>query len=156
MADWFARNTEMRQLVTATEAANDAIDQWERARDEILAELPSAHFVTPELRQQAEQQIAQAAAQALPALTEAASAVSDISVRVPWHEGVIAARDAYVEYLDAWLARLQGLIDDPASFDEPATQIAAARSDTVRAFGDALPPMALFGLGNRVDALFTA
>lgn len=154
VADWVVRNAELRQLVSATETANEAIAQWEAARDEILAELPSAHFITPELRQQSEQQIARAAADATAPLVDAAAAVRDVAVSVPWHVGIVRARDHYAEYIDAWIAHLERLAGDPASYEDPATQVAAARSATVRAFDEALPPMALFELGDRINALF--
>lgn len=155
MADWVVRITELRQLVTATEAADEAIAQWETSRDEILATLPSAHFVTPELRQQTEQQIARAAADATAPLIDAAEAVREDTVSLPWHVGIVQARNAYVAYIDAWVAYLERLAGDPASYGQPETQLATARSASVRAFDEALPPMALFGLGDRIGTLFS-
>ena len=153
-ADWYVRNLELEQLVAATRGPSEEIDRWRTTRHEILSELPSAHFVTPEMRERAERQLGRAAADAAEALEGSTAELEAVSVRVPWHQGIRRARDRYVDYTDAWVARLEQLARDPAAVEEPAPQLTEARSASERAFRDAIPPVALDGIDTSIERLF--
>lgn len=150
----YVRNIEVRQLVTAAEAATDAMGQWEAGRHRIMSDLPGAFYVTREQRQDTERRLQREAADATMSLTDAAARVNEVGVALPWHGDVVRARDRYLEHTDAWIARLQRLTSDPSALPEPAPEIAATRSASEHAFRDALPPAALYELDDRVEALF--
>lgn len=153
-ADLYVRNVEVRQLVTAAEAAADAIGQWETSRHQIMSDLPGEFYVTREQRQDAERRLQREAADATTSLTDAVARLRDVGVTVPWHGDIVRARDRYLDHANAWIARLQLLTRDPSALQEPAPRIATTRSASEDAFRAALPLVALQGLDDRVEALF--
>ncbi|HSK91930.1 MAG TPA: hypothetical protein VK875_11530 [Euzebyales bacterium] len=154
MADWYVRNAEVRRLVAGAEAAAEAIDQWETGRDRIVSELPGAFYITPEQQRETDRELQREAAAAAMAVTDAAARVQEVSVSLAWHDDVVRARDRYLDHADAWIARLRQVARDPATLSEPAPGIAETRSASERAFRAAVPPVALYGLSDRVEALF--
>lgn len=154
VADWYVRNIDLQRLVTATDAVTEAVQQWETDRRRIMASLPSEHYMTPELRERSQRQLEREAEAAATALTEAAAGVEDITVRLAWHQGIIRARDSVLDYVDAWVTRLQRVARDADALAEPAPAISTARTASARAFREALPPAALYGLGDSIEAMF--
>lgn len=153
-ADWYVRNAELRRLMTAAEAAAEAIDEWEAGRHRIMADLPGAFYLTPEQRRDTERQLRREAGEAMMSLTDAAARVHDVGIALPWHGQVERARDHHIDYIEAWIAHLQRVARDPSTLSEPTPTIATTRSASERAFRHALPPAALHGLDDRVEALF--
>jgi hypothetical protein len=153
-ADWYVRNVELRRLMTAAEAAAEAIDEWETGRDRIMSDLPGAFYLTPEQRRDTERQVRREAMDATLSLTGAAARVQDVRVTLQWHGAVVRAQDRYLDHTDAWITRLQEVARDPSTLSESTPDIAATRSASEDAFRNALPPAALFGLDDRVEALF--
>ena len=153
-ADWYVRNAELRGLVTAAEAAAEAVDGWETARDRILSDLPGEFYRTPEQRRDSDRQLRREAAAATMSLTDAAAGVRDVRATLPWHRQVERARDRHLDHIEAWLARLRRVARDPSTLSEPIADITATRSVSEQAFRAALPPVALSGLDDRVAALF--
>jgi hypothetical protein len=153
-ADWYVRNAELRGLVTAAEAAAEAVSEWETARDRILSGLPGEFYRTPEQRRDTDRQLRREAAAATMPLTDAAAGVRGVRATLPWHTQVERARDRHLDHLEAWLARLRQVARDPSTVSEPMADITATRSASERAFRAALPPVALSRLDDRVAVLF--
>lgn len=152
--DWYVRNVELRRLTTAAEAAAEAINEWEAGRDRIMSDLPGAFYLTPEQRRDTDLQVRREAADATLSITGAAVRVQDIRVTLPWHADVVRAQDRYLDHTDAWITRLQEVARDPSTLSDPPPSISETRSASEDAFRNALPPAALFGLDDRVEALF--
>lgn len=153
--DWYIRNIELHHVVLTAEDADDAIDHWHTARREIAASLPSAHYLTDEYRRRGERLIRREATASARSLTETTAAMETVTVRLPWHHGIIRARNRYREHVSAWIARLRGLARDPARLDDSPPTIAATRAASEEAFRAALPPAALYDLDERISALFS-
>ena len=154
VTDWYIRNIELHNVVLTAEDADDAIDHWHTARREIAASLPSAHYLTDEHRRRGERLIRREATASARSLTGTTAGMETITVRLPWHHGIIRARNRYREHVSAWIARLRGLARDPARLDESPPTIAATRAASEEAFRAALPPAALYDLDERISALF--
>lgn len=153
--DWYARNRDLRGLVDATGDAAEAIDHWNRARDDIIDGLPSAHFMTPDIRRRSERQLQVAAAATATSLTDAVGAIEAVSATAPWQRGVTVARDRYLRYAQGWIDYLDQLPPDPAAVQsEPPPRLRRLRTTAEQAFRRATPPITLYGLQGRIGDLF--
>ena len=153
-ADLYVRNVELRGLVTAAESAAEAVGGWGADRDRIMSDLPGAFYQTPQQRRDTERQLRRAAADATMSLTDAAAGLRDVRAALPWHRQVDHVRDRHLDHIEAWTARLRRVARDPSTLSEPTPEIAATRSASAQAFRAALPPVALYGLDDRVEAVF--
>lgn len=154
VADWAARNLEMRALLAAVERSEAAMGDTQQA---VAAELDPLTQRTEPLaedeRQQLLEDLSGVAAQGDSAVTSAGDAVSSVFV-LPWHTAIRDARTAYLAHNMAWQDYLSAATDDPAEFVRPQQAVNdtfAAAEPMLRA---ALPAPALFDLPTRVDAVF--
>lgn len=79
--------------------------------------------------------MARAAGDARAPVADAAQVCADVAVR-PWHTGTDAARDNVVSYLQARLASLDAIADDPGTYGRPDDELARLRE---RAFPRGAP-----------------
>lgn len=153
---WYTRRAQMADLVTAAEAVDGVLDQWHADRAAIFADLPSAHYRTPEVERRAAEQLQRVTASALSALDTATARVRRMRVTLPWNAPVDVARDTYLHHVDRWSGHLEQVVEDPvAALDEPPPPLTASRTAAARAFDSALPPFAGDELHRRVAALLS-
>jgi hypothetical protein len=153
---WYVRRGQLEHLVNAAEAVDEVIDEWHTERAAILADLPSAHYRTPEVERQAAEQLERMTVTTITSLDAATTRVRRVRVTLPWNAAVAVARDSYLHHVDRWAGYLARIAEDPvAGLDEPPPPFTASRAAAARALGSALPPFAGDELRGRITALLT-
>ena len=129
-----------------------SLDRWEQLPD------PA--------RRDAWWQMREAVASTAAELRQLASTVDDQFI-LPWHRSILATRDRFTEYWDAWLAMLDAELEalSPAHLDENPQEAGLAWADAVlaadpgiraalcrayHALDRAMPLLGLFGLRGRL------
>ncbi|HSJ45142.1 MAG TPA: hypothetical protein VK923_10730 [Euzebyales bacterium] len=151
---WYGRRDRVQDLVTAAEAVDAVIDQWYSVRAVIQADLPSAHYRTPEIEQDAAERLRRSTTATLRSLDDAIADVRGVPLAGRWSVDVDVARDSYIHHARRWTAYLREVAEDPvAALDEPPPPFTASRAASEEAFASALPPFAGDELRRRVAAL---
>lgn len=152
---WYGRRAQVQSLVDAAGAVHVVIDQWHTDRATILADMPSAHYRTPDFEQEAAERLRRTTATTLTSLDEAIAGVRGVRVTGPGNAAVDMARDSYLHHARRWAAYLSHVTEDPvAALDEPPPSLTASRAASEEAFASALPPFAGDELRRQVAALF--
>lgn len=149
--DWALRNKEMDSIMDAVEISERAIVAGDTATDNAantVAQLPQSQReaavrarVYPEARTAAVE------------VADTGDAVASVFV-LPWHRSVRRAQSRYMEHSAAWESQFKEaaqLLDD---YDDQTIEINSTFRAAARAFRDAIPPVPLRRLEERVDEVF--
>ena len=151
--DWYQKNREMNELVTAVEHSESKIIA---ARDNIYQVLePYAKSVSLDnyQREQARRLVREAAARGAEGVIVAGDAVEDVFV-MPWHTAIIRAKARYIAHSTAWKRHLVAVAKEPSEFAKPEPTINATFESAYPAFKAATPRWSLYNLRTRIDEVF--
>lgn len=153
VGDWFMRNREMDQMVTAVERSEAIMHEWMEEAVRILNSSSTiAQTTTPEYVRLA-QRLSEAAEQSAVDLIDAHDRVAGVSV-LPWHRSLSKAQDRYLDHSNAWRDELERIAADPATLGDANPEISGSFLIAERAFGGAIPLVPLFGVADRVENIF--
>jgi hypothetical protein len=153
VGDAFARNVEMRSLVARVEASEAAMGALQNNVGEIFAEYEGRTPLSDEDQAALDEQLKAAAVAGRDAIGKAGRDVEAMRW-LAWHREIGAAQDAYLAHNRAWQDYLDRAAQDPAEFVSPQDDVNSTFEAAERYFRTALPPLALFDLRDRVDAIF--
>lgn len=153
VADWTARNVEMRNLVTRIEASEAAMGTVQEDVTALAARYQAQLPLDDATQAQMDAELKAIAATGRDAIATAGDGVGDVPWFV-WHRDVGAAEDAYLAHNRAWVAYLTRAAEDPAEFGRQQDDINTTFADAQVAIVDAVPLPALFDISDRVDAIF--
>lgn len=153
VGDWFARNAQMAQLVTAVEASESEMMLVQQRTDAAFADYAAITKPTTQDKLDLNGRLSDIASEGAGAVTRAGDRVAAVRI-LPWETRIIEARDAYLAHNLAWQEYLSAAALHPIEFtkDQPAVNDTfVAVEPAMRA---AVPDPALFDLNKRVDDIF--
>ena len=153
VGDAFARNIEMRSLVSRIEASETAMGDLQDDVQAIFAEYEGRTPLSDEDQSALDERLKAAAASGRDAIAAAGQDVEAMRW-LAWHREIGAAQDAYLAHNRAWQDYLGRATQDPAEFVRPQDDVNSTFEAAERYFRTALPPIPLFDLADRVDAIF--
>lgn len=149
----FARNVEMRSLVARVEASESAMGALQEDVQAIFAEYEEGTPLSDEDRAELDERLKAAAAAGRDAIAAAGQDVEAMRW-LAWHREIGAAQDAYLAHNRAWVDYLDRAAQDPAEFGRPQDDVNTTFESAEGYFERAIPPLTLFDLADRVDAIF--
>lgn len=152
-ADWVERNVEMRALVTNVEASEAAMTDVQAAVAAMAVHFDPNTPLTDAERAAVDEELKAIAADGAAAIAAAGGNVAAVTV-LPWHRGIIEARDAYVAHNKAWQDYLTAASQDPAEFAKTQDNVNATFAAAEQPMRDAVPVPPLFDLKERIDVIF--
>jgi hypothetical protein len=153
VGDAFARNVEMRSLVARVEASESAMGALQDDVQEIFAEYEGSTPRSDTDRAALDERLKAAAVAGRDAIAAAGQDVEALRW-LAWHREIGAAQDAYLAHNRAWVDYLDRAAADPAEFGQPQDDVNTTFEAAEGYFDTALPPLTLFDLDDRVDAIF--
>ena len=158
--NWLAQNVEMKVLLSNVQASEDAMSVTQDRVREILDHLGDTdgdgELSEQEQQQMIEQsydQLTAAALEGQQAIAEAGEAVRRQQIPL-WHVNIQQAREAYLRHNRAWQDYLGRAAENPTEFLREQTEVNESFEDAAPLFRRALPEPTLFGLREKVDAIF--
>ncbi|MDP1877894.1 MAG: hypothetical protein Q8M17_10100 [Actinomycetota bacterium] len=152
-ADWVKRGTEMRALVAQIEVSEAAMGQAQDAVREAFAPYEGTGALTEADRQALDAALSAVARDGLAGVTRGGDLVASVAA-LPWHRDIEAARAAYLAHNRAWQGYLSAAAEDPAEFAVTHDDVNSTWESAEPVVRGAVPQPDLFGLGERVDAIF--
>jgi hypothetical protein len=150
--DWFARNVEMRALITQIESSEAAMSALQTQ----VAAIASAHegtTLTDQERAAIDEELKADAAAARDQIAAAGKRIAAVQW-LAWHPEVGAAQKAYLAHNRAWQEYLDRASRDVAELVKPQDQVNETFAAAEEPIRDAVPADALFDLRERVDTIF--
>jgi hypothetical protein len=152
-ADWGVRNFEMRNLVTAVEASEQAMKQTQDRVREAFAPFDIGGPLTPEETSLLRDQLTVIAGDGKVAIEQAGVVVAEVDAQ-PWHRAIREAQLAYLVHNQAWVDYLAAASKDPVEFVNPQPLVNETFVLAEPIMKRAVPQPALFDLDQRVAQIF--
>lgn len=153
LGDTFARNVELRSLVARVEASEAAMGAVQDEVQGIFAEYEGRAPLGDGDRAALDERLQAAAAAGREAIAAAGRDVEAMRW-LAWHRSIGEAQEAYLAHNRAWQDYLGRAAENPAEFGRPQDDVNTTFEAAEGYFRTALPRMALFGLADRIDAIF--
>jgi hypothetical protein len=151
--DWGVRNIEMRNLVTAVEASEQAMQQTQDRVSEAFAPFDIGGPLTPEETSLLRDQLSGIAKDGKVAIEQAGVVVAEVDTQ-PWHRAIQEAQLAYLVHNQAWVDYLTAASEDPVEFVNPQPLVNETFALAEPIMKRAVPQPALFDLDQRVAQIF--
>lgn len=139
LADWYSRNTELSDLISASDRADRPLERW---LDDVATCASGRN--NPECAREA-------TSDALAAVLPIRERIAHVRV-MPWHFATRRARQRTLDYYDAYVQAMKDFIRGPENqFEISWGEVRAALRAGRAAVNGAIPWIALFSLDARVD-----
>jgi hypothetical protein len=153
--DYVQRESEMRDVVTQIEASEHAMDDLDAAVKAAAAPYDGEEALTDAERAGLNAALQDAATAGLAQIAAAGEALAEVPV-LPWHERILAARDAYLAHNHAWQDYLAAVEVDPSQIAMPQPAVIDTWAIAQRIVPSGVPRPDAFGLRARLEALFAS
>jgi hypothetical protein len=153
VADWAARNYEMRSLVTQIESSEAAMTELQDNVRAIFTKYEGSAPLSDDDRAALDAELTAAAKESGAAIAAAGDRVQAVRW-LSWHRDVGDAQAAYLTHNRAWQAYMARAATDPAEFGVDQEEVNTTFAAAEHPIRDALPVPALFGLRSRIDVIF--
>ena len=153
VTDWALRNAEMNALVSKVEVSEDAMGTLQGNLGATYDEFSGQGQLTASERAALNEQIQQVTQEGYDEVKAAGAGVEGVTV-LPWHTGIIKAKDAYVLHNHAWQDYLAKAAQDPTEVTRTHSEINDTFMAAEKPMKTAVPVPWLYELKNRVDLIF--
>lgn len=153
LGDWYARNRGVDRLLGRIEAAEAAVNTFDRATLALAGRAAGGGPLPPEDRVDLLLRIAEEAERSSVEVVDRVKAVGALRF-LPWHDALSRARDRYVAHAGLWLAYLEGVAADAeVNYHRRSPEIYRTYRAALAELRRAVPSLPREDFGARIDRL---